>query len=156
MKMFIRPRKKICSAPVSRITFICCVFLFAFMVTTMLHFGTENFSLNYKRLYFKRPQGRGGFPLQPGFTHLQPLVDMFANLAQVTPNRRDCMFLTTELSDLKEPETKQAIFLLIIVSTAPSRRDRREAIRQTWWTKCHGEVSISWLENEVAEQFALL
>ncbi|XP_068675190.1 uncharacterized protein [Montipora foliosa] len=147
--MFIRPRKKICSAPVSRITFICCVFLFAFMVTTMLHFGTENFSLNYKRLYLKRPQIRGGVLLQPGFTHLKPLVDMFANLTQVTPNRRDCMFSTTEFSDLKQPETKQTIFLLIIVSTAPSRRDRREAITQTWWTKCHGEVRCKFFTDGI-------
>ena len=154
--MFLLSREKICSAPVSRITFICSVFVFAFMVTTMLHFGSENFSLNYRRLFLERPQPRGGLLPQRGFTHLQPLVDMFANLTQVTPGRSDCMVSTTEFSDLKEPETKQTILLLIIVSTAPSRQERREAIRQTWWTKCHGEVSISWLENKVVDKFALL
>ena len=124
--MFIRPRKEICSAPVSRITFICCVFLFAFMVTTMLHFGTENFSLNYKRLYLKRPQGRGGVLLQPGFTHLKPLVDMFANLTQVTPNRRDCMFSTTEFSDLKQPrdETNHLPSYYCIYGAFKTRQER--------------------------------
>ncbi|XP_068676382.1 uncharacterized protein [Montipora foliosa] len=138
--MFILSREKICSVPVSRVTFVCSVFVFAFTVTTMLHFRSENFSLNYRRLFLERPQPRGGLLPQRRFTHLQPLVDMFANLTQVTPGRSDCMVSTTEFSDLKEPETKQTILLLIIVSTAPSRQERREAIRQTWWTKCHGEV----------------
>ena len=89
--------------------------------TTMLHFGSENFSLNYRRLSLERPQPRGGLLPQRRFTHLQPLVDMFANLTQVTPSRSDCMVSTTEFSDLKEPETKQTILLLTIVSTAPSR-----------------------------------
>ena len=149
--MFIHPRKKICSSRLNCINFIRCVFLSAFMFTTLLYFGSENFSMNWKRLFLKAPQPRGGLLPQLRFTHLKPLVDMFANLTQVTPTRTDCMFATEEFSDLKELETKQTIFLLIIVSTAPSRRIRRDAIRRTWWTKCHGEVSISWLENKVAK-----
>ncbi|XP_068675382.1 uncharacterized protein [Montipora foliosa] len=147
--MFIHPRRKICSSRLNCIKFIRCVFLSAFMFTTLLYFGSENFSMNWKRLFFKAPKPRGGLLPQLRFTHLQLLVDMFANLTQVTPNRNDCMFATEEFSDLKELETKQTIFLLIIVSTAPSRRDRRDAIRQTWWTKCHGEVRCKFFTDGI-------
>jgi len=33
---------------------------------------------------------------------------------------------------------KQKVVLLIIVSTAPQRFDRRQAIRDTWWKHCNG------------------
>ena len=77
------------------------------------------------------------------FSHLQPLRDMFAKLTIRTPNKSDCMVDPAEFSNLTELENKTPVFLLIVVSTAPSRQDRREAIRKTWWTKCGGEVSVS-------------
>ena len=36
-------------------------------------------------------------------------------------------------------ENKSRVLLVIIVSTAPLRRERREAIRQTWWKHCKAE-----------------
>ena len=39
-------------------------------------------------------------------------------------------------------ENKSRVLLVIIVSTAPLRRERRDAIRQTWWKHCDAkEVS---------------
>ena len=77
------------------------------------------------------------------FSHLQPLRDMFAKLTIMTPDKSDCMVAPAEFSNLTELENKIPVFLLIVVSTAPSRQDRREAIRKTWGTKCGGEVSVS-------------
>ena len=34
---------------------------------------------------------------------------------------------------------KQKVLLLVIVSTAPQRFDRRQAIRGTWWKHCTGD-----------------
>ena len=36
-------------------------------------------------------------------------------------------------------ENKSRVLLVIIVSTAPLRGKRREAIRQTWWKHCKAE-----------------
>jgi len=39
---------------------------------------------------------------------------------------------------------KRKVLLLIIVSSAPQRFDRRQAIRDTWWKHCNGsQVNIS-------------
>ena len=35
---------------------------------------------------------------------------------------------------------KEKVMLLIIVSTAPQRMDRRQAIRDTWWKHCDGSM----------------
>ena len=40
--------------------------------------------------------------------------------------------------DFKELESKRKLLLLIIVSTAPRRFKRRQAIRDTWWKHCIG------------------
>ena len=46
------------------------------------------------------------------------------------------------MSSLQEVDNKVSVLLLLIVTTAPSRFDRREAIRVTWWKNCDGaEVS---------------
>ena len=37
---------------------------------------------------------------------------------------------------MKEEENKHQVLLLVIVSSAPIRYDRRNAIRQTWMSKC--------------------
>ena len=53
----------------------------------------------------------------------------------------------TDYSDIKETlhqlidfkdlgRNKRAVLLLIIVSTAPARFERRQAIRETWWKHC--------------------
>ena len=71
------------------------------------------------------------------YDRLQPLREMFANASKVkvagsTVQRK------LKVTDLKEVQNKGSVLLLLIVTTAPSRYDRREAIRQTWWTKCDG------------------
>ena len=38
------------------------------------------------------------------------------------------------------PVQKKNVRLLVIVTTAPQRNDRREAIRNTWWTQCKNQV----------------
>ena len=38
------------------------------------------------------------------------------------------------------PAQKKNVRLLVIVTTAPQRNDRREAIRNTWWTQCKAQV----------------
>ena len=40
---------------------------------------------------------------------------------------------------------KKKVLILIIVSTAPQRFDRRQAIRDTWWKHCNG--------NQVSDYF---
>ena len=97
------------------------------------HFGSETFYMNDEDLGVKRPQ----FWL----SHLQPLRNMFENLTIERESKNDCMVASNEFSDLNEKGIKKSVLLLIVVSTAPSRQDRREAIRQTWWTKCRGKVS---------------
>ena len=94
----------------------------------------ETFYINDKQMGVKRPQ----FWL----SHLQPLQDMFRNLTIDRKDKNDCMVASDEFSDLNEERVKESVLLLIVVSTAPSRQDRREAIRQTWWTKCRGKVSV--------------
>ncbi|XP_068676929.1 uncharacterized protein [Montipora foliosa] len=134
--MFLHPRKRI-------LRYIACCALFSIvMFPTLLYFGSNDFSVTLKRLLMEttQPGASDGLLPQIRFTHLQPLVDMFASLSQVTPSKRDCMFETVEFSDLKELETKEAVFLVITLNTAPSRNERREAVRQTWWKKCGGEV----------------
>lgn len=42
--------------------------------------------------------------------------------------------------NLTLPDRKKKVRLLLIVSTAPQRYDRREAIRKTWWTQCVNQV----------------
>lgn len=93
---------------------------------------------------YKRPPIRPYFYSTPAktsvsYSHLQPLKDMFANLT-VKPSglhKSDCMLPAAKFSDLKEPENKEKVLLLVIVSTAPSRQDRRTAIRETWWKNEH-------------------
>ena len=41
-----------------------------------------------------------------------------------------------DFKDLGRNKTK--VLLLIIVSTAPQRFERRQAIRDTWWKHCNG------------------
>ena len=44
-----------------------------------------------------------------------------------------------QLIDFKDlGKNKRVVLLLIIVSTAPARFERRQAIRETWWKHCSG------------------
>lgn len=49
------------------------------------------------------------------------------------------------MSDIRDlGENKSRVLLVIIVSTAPVRWERRDAIRQTWWKHCRAkEVSAT-------------
>ena len=82
------------------------------------------------------------------YNRLQPLREMFADASKVkvTSQRSNTVGSTVQrklnVTDLQEVQNKVYVLLLLIVTTAPSRYDRREAIRQTWWKKCDGvEVS---------------
>ena len=118
-----------------------CILLAAFfsasMVTLLLYMETRSWNFKIPSVNFTITR------TTLNFSHLQPLRDMFAKLTIMTPNKGDCMVDPAEFSNLTELENKIPVFLLIVVSTAPSRQDRREAIRKTWWTKCGGEVSVS-------------
>ena len=119
-------------------------FFAAFVVTLLLY--TERCSWNLEMVKKIFPTYVKKFEIRRttlNFSHLHPLRKMFAKLTMTTPNKSDCMVEPGEFSDLTELENKIPVFLLIVVSTAPSRQDRREAIRKTWWTKCGGEVSVS-------------
>ena len=50
----------------------------------------------------------------------------------------------SDLSNLEERKRKANIFLLVILSTAPSRQKRRAAIRETWWNKCHSDGKVNY------------
>ena len=44
-----------------------------------------------------------------------------------------------QLIDFKDlGRNKRVVLLLIIVTTAPARFERRQAIRETWWKHCSG------------------
>lgn len=47
-------------------------------------------------------------------------------------------------------ENKSRVLLVIIVSTAPVRWERRDAIRRTWWKYCNDkEVSVAFNGNDL-------
>ena len=87
------------------------------------------------------------------YNRLQPLVDMFNNASKAGAINRGQMSTLEgtwqsmapsmlNMSRLQEADNKVSVLLLLIVTTAPSRYDRREAIRATWWKNCDGiEVS---------------
>ena len=125
-----------------------CILLAAFfsasMVTLLLYMERRSWNFKMPSVNFtKYPKKIEITRTTLNFSHLQPLRDMFAKLTIMTPDKSDCMVAPAEFSNLTELENKIPVFLLIVVSTAPSRQDRREAIRKTWWTKCGGEVSVS-------------
>ena len=84
------------------------------------------------------------------YKRLKPLREMFANASKVKikvkeqrPNiEGSTVQRKLNVTNLQEVQNKVSVLLLLIVTTAPSRYERREAIRQTWWKKCDGvEVS---------------
>ena len=44
---------------------------------------------------------------------------------------------------------RDQVNLLIIVSSAPARKQRRDGIRDTWWTKCSSTSKVSFCEKIV-------
>ena len=56
-------------------------------------------------------------------------MNIFDSLLEKHP-----LFKTFNLSRVNT--IKKQVNVLIIVSTAPKRRDRRDSIRQTWWKRC--------------------
>lgn len=52
--------------------------------------------------------------------------------------------------NITNPKIRKRVTVLIIVSTAPRRYDRRQAIRETWWRHCKqtNEVRINANKNE--------
>ena len=70
---------------------------------------------------------------------LLPFKKMFANGGEKDEKRRKSLKwnnMIVPLTDLQEEENKHYVLLLVIVSSAPGRYDRRNAIRQTWNSKC--------------------
>ena len=68
-----------------------------------------------------------------------PFKKMFANAEEKDKKRRKSLNwnnMIVPLTDLQEKENKHQVLLLVIVSSAPGRYDRRNAIRQTWMSKC--------------------
>ena len=114
-------------ATISMILFIVVNYNFSFWPSEREHF-TERLAIKYDRL--------------------QPLREMFANASKVKHSGQRSnpggskAALMLNASDLQEVLNKQSVLLLLIVTTAPSRYDRRQAIRETWWKKCD-EIEVS-------------
>ena len=45
--------------------------------------------------------------------------------------------------NITAPSVRKNVTILIIVSTAPRRSDRRQAIRETWWQDCKKTGNVS-------------
>ena len=83
-------------------------------------------------------------PRRPKKDRLLPLRVMFANAGKEDKERKTSFkWNSTEVpvADLRVKVNKPQVLLLVIVSSAPRRQDRRNAIRETWWKKCTGEVN---------------
>ena len=82
---------------------------------------------------------------------LLPLREMFAKAGEEAKRREKALTSTSidiPLTDLSviDDKLKPQVLLLVVVSSAAARKDRRDAIRQTWWKKCSAEnVSVSTL-----------
>ena len=83
---------------------------------------------------------------------LLPLREMFAKAGEEAKRREKALTSTSidiPLTDLSviDDKLKPQVLLLVVVSSAAARKDRRDAIRQTWWKKCSAEnVSVSTLQ----------
>ena len=78
---------------------------------------------------------------------LLPLKVMFANAGKEDREKGNGSVywnsIQVPLADLREKRSKLQVLLLVIVTSASQRQDRRDAIRNTWWRKCTGKVSYS-------------
>ena len=75
---------------------------------------------------------------------LLPLKVMFANAGKEDREKGNGSVhwnsIQVPLADLREKRSKLQVLLLVIVTSASQRQDRRDAIRNTWWRKCTGKV----------------
>ena len=148
--------------PLLRNKHIFCIlgsFSLAVLLTSFLSIVHYKFRFSFLREVSDRPAKK--------YDHLQPLREMFINASKVAYTGQRSNYERTwqtnatpmfQLSDLQEVDNKVSVTLLVIVTTAPSRYKRREAIRATWWKKCDGiEVSFKVLVNRsVARLLRLL
>ena len=78
----------------------------------------------------------------PTLANTAPIVIMAALKNQTEINDTDDSDVDEtlhQLIDFKDlGKDKRAVLLLIIVSTATARFERRQAIRETWWKHCSG------------------
>jgi len=78
----------------------------------------------------------------PTWANTTPIVIMAAVKNQTEINDTDDSDIDETLHQLIDFKdlggNKRAVLLLIIVSTAPARFERRQAIRETWWKHCSG------------------
>ena len=135
---------------ISRCRYFSAGFISATLTMTFIYLSiSESYSnmrpaiASYQSLFSRKtftPYKRNNFG------HLQPLRKMFTNVIKYQRdlheklNRTGCMPVAlADFSDLEELEQKENVLLLIVVSTAPSRMDRRTAIRETWWSTCQQE-----------------
>ena len=76
----------------------------------------------------------------PTWANTTPTVIMAAVKYQKDINGADDSYINEtlhQLIDFKDlGRDKRAVLLLIIVTTAPARFERRQAIRETWWKHC--------------------
>ena len=91
----------------------------------------------------KEEESREG---QSQVDRLWPLREMFAKAgAEYKEKVKALNWTSTEvpLSDLRVKASKLEVILLVIVSSAPERQDRRNAIRETWWKRCSQVVCLA-------------
>ena len=78
----------------------------------------------------------------PAWANTTPIVLMAPVKNQTEINDTDDLDINEtlhQLIDFKDlRRNKRAVLLLIIVTTAPARFERRQAIRETWWKHCSG------------------
>lgn len=48
----------------------------------------------------------------------------------------------TEATPSTKTARKSEVLLVVVVSSAPSRRARRDAIRSTYWKHCHNDTKV--------------
>ena len=135
-----------------RYFYILGSFSLAVLLATFLGIVHYKFRPSFLSEVFDRPAKK--------YDHLRPLREMFANSSKVPYTGQRSNHKRTwqkkaksifQLSDLQEVNNKVSVLLLVIVTTAPSRYERREAIRATWWKKCDGiEVSFKVFVNRSA------
>lgn len=77
--------------------------------------------------------------------HLKQIEDA-QYMHRVEMEKSDDDYLIThpvyERFSIARPLTKKKVRLLVIITTAPQREERRSAVRGTWWTQCRSEVRI--------------
>ena len=77
---------------------------------------------------------------------LLPLKIMFVNAGKDATEKEKSLNGNSKqlpLTNLQsEKGNKQEALLVVIVSSAAKRQDRRNGIRQTWWRKCIGKVNM--------------